>query len=384
MVVAVGVFTVTATEMMPIGLLPDIAADLGVSEGAAGLGVTLFGVLAGFLAPPATMLSGRVDRRTLLLVISTVFTVGNAACGLSPNYLMYMVSRFGTGVIHGLMWSIVASIAIRLVHERDSVRATSVVFSGISLALVLGVPFGSVLGAVFGWRWAFLALAVLSAACLPLVRLLLPRLPATGQLSPAQFRPLLRSKTLLTACTLTAIIVIGNYAAYTYIAPFLNTERGVDLTLIGPFLLAYGIAGVVGNFLSGAVITRTGSVRGVLVVFTVVLALALTCLLVTNWIPLVAVVLIVWGVAYSGLPVALQTLVLATGPDGGEAATSLYVLVFNCSIAAGALFGALGIDTGGASTPILLGAVFSTLAVAVAMSMKTVALNPATEPVAHR
>ncbi len=176
--VAFSVFVVTTTEMAPVGLLPEIARDFDVSAGAAGISVTAFGLVAGLLAPAATLVTSQADRRSLLIMILAVFTVGNSVAAASHTFWLFIAVRVVIGVFHGLMWSIVASVAIRLVAEKDRVKATSIAFSGISIALVLGVPFGSLLGDLFGWRSAFAALAVLSGLNLIVIRMLLLRLAA--------------------------------------------------------------------------------------------------------------------------------------------------------------------------------------------------------------
>lgn len=358
--VGLAVFAVTTTEMTPMGLLPSIARDLRVSEGQAGLSVTLYGLLAGLLAPATTVITGRIDRRTLLLTVLAVFTVGNALSAVSHTYALFMVSRFTCGVIHGLMWAIVSSVAIRLVVDRDAVRATAAVFSGISLALVLGVPCSAFLGSILGWRWAFALLSALCALTFVLIRMLLPALPSQRSFAFSDLVPLLKSKPVRAVLIVTASIVVGNYSAYTYIAPFLSEARGIDAGLIGSFLLCYGIAGVTGNFASAALLNRFRAMRPVLAGLTVVMTAGVLLLMIPTYsLLLIALWMVIWGVAYSALPVALQTLVLRVSDKGsGEATTSLYVLVFNCAIAAGALFGGIAIDTGGPNVPVLAGAMF--------------------------
>ena len=369
-VVAVAVFTVTTTEMSPMGLLPSVAADLNVSEGSAGLSVTLYGILAGLLAPVATIITGRIDRRALLLAILAVFTAGNTLSVTAHTYQLFMASRFLSGVIHGLMWAIVASIAIRLVAEKDAVRATAAVFSGISLALVLGVPASATVGEALGWRSAFAALAFLSGVTLLLVRALLPTLPSVNTFGFADLFRLVRQGPLRRVLTVTALVVIANYSAYTYIAPFLHDTHGLAASLIGPFLLTYGIAGVAGNFAAGALLTRTRTVRAVLVVLATVVTMALLSLQVAYWPIALGAAIAVWGASYSAIPVALQTLVLRlSGSDAAEATTSLYVLVFNCSIALGALTGGIAIDAAGPAVPAFVGASFSAAAVLATLTL---------------
>lgn len=302
-IVSLAVFAVTTTEMTPMGLLPDIARDLRVTEGQAGLSVTLYGLLAGLLAPVTTVLTGRLDRRTLLLAILAVFTAGNAMSAASTTYAMFMASRFTNGLIHGLMWAIVASVAIRLVADQHAVRATAVVFSGISVALVLGVPCSAFLGNALGWRWAFALLSGLCAVIFVLLRVLLPALPSRRTFTFKDLGPLLKSKAVRAVLIVTAAVVIGNYSAYTYIAPFLTDSRGVSAGLIGAFLLCYGVAGVAGNFASAALLNRFSTIRPVLAGLAVIVTAALLLLLIPAhsavWL---ALWMMIWGLLTQRCP----------------------------------------------------------------------------------
>ncbi|MDX2822798.1 MFS transporter, partial [Streptomyces ipomoeae] len=364
--VAFGVFTVTATETMPIGLLPEMAAGLGVSEGTVGLTVTLYGLFAGVLAPVLTAATRRLDRGRLLLVILTVFVVGNVLTATAVNYAWLMFVRLLIGFIHGVLWAIVASIAVRLVPPDRSVRATAIAFSGISLATVVGVPVGTIVGQWLDWRAAFWALAACSAVALIATAVLMPAMPPQGGVHLSELPRLLRMGNLRTALGVTAIVVIGHYAAFTYITPFLLRNVGVPSGMVGVLLLCVGAAGVAGNFLAGAVIGRGPALRTVILGLIAGTGGSMALLLaVGTWKPGAIVFLLSWGLAYSALPVALQTLVFRSVPQAREAATSLYVLSFNVSISLGALFGSLALDRSGPSLVMITGIAFCAVALLV-------------------
>lgn len=369
--VAFGVFTVTATETMPIGLLPEMAAGLRVSEGTVGLTVTLYGFFAGVLAPFLTAATRRLDRGRLLLVILTVFVVGNVLTALAVNHVWLMLVRLLIGFIHGVLWAIVASVAVRLVPPAHSVRATAVVFSGISLATVLGVPLGTIVGQWLDWRAAFWALAACSAVALIATAVLMPPMPPHGGVHLSELPRLLRKGNLRTAVGVTAVVVIGHYAAYTYITPFLLRNVGVASDMTGVLLLSFGAAGVAGNFLAGAVLGRGPALRTVVLCLIAGTGGSMALLLAAGaWKPAAIVFLLSWGLAYSALPVALQTLVFRSVPEAREAATSLYVLSFNVSISLGALSGSLALDHSGPSLVMLTGTAFCTLALFLAMLLR--------------
>ncbi|MGW0855026.1 MFS transporter [Streptomyces sp. NPDC002690] len=363
--VGMGVFAFTTTEMVPIGLLPAMSRDLGVSEGSVGLSVTLYGAIAGLFAPVLTAATRRLDRRVLLLLVLGIFIAGNAFTALSSSYAVLMVSRLLTGFAHGVMWSIAASIAIRLVPKGQAVRATAVVFSGISIASVVGVPLGTLIGQS-DWRTAFWVISGTGILILIAAVLLVPRLEPRTVVRLAELPRLLRDGNLRIATLVTAAMVIGHFAAYTYVAPFLEQDAGIPAHWVSALLLLYGVAGVVGNFGGGAAAARALRTT----TLTCILLLAATVvLLVVNgeWHPGTVALLLVWGIAYTALPVCLQTLVFASAPQAPEAATSLYICAFNISIALGALVGGWSVDASGPSSVMFIGAGFS-LAAALLMT----------------
>ncbi|MER8225601.1 MFS transporter [Streptomyces sp. NPDC094143] len=374
--VGMGVFAFTTTEMVPIGLLPAMSRDLHVSEGTVGLSVTLYGAIAGLFAPVLTVATRRIDRRLLLLLVLGVFVAGNAFTALSSSYAVLMVSRLLTGFAHGVMWSIAASIAIRLVPPAQAVRATAVVFSGISIASVVGVPFGTFIGGLSDWRTAFWAIAAIGVAILAAAAFLLPPLAPRAVVRLAELPRLLRDGNLRIATLVTAAMVIGHFAAYTYVAPFLEQDAGIPSDWVSALLLLYGVAGVVGNFAGGAAAAR--SLRATTLTCILLLAAAVVALVVNGrWHPGTVILLLVWGIAYTALPVCLQTLVFASAPQAPEAATSLYICAFNISIALGALIGGWFVDASGPSAVMFLGAGFSILA---ALLMTRYRVAPPAQP----
>ena len=176
-----GVFTITTTEIMPIGLLRPMATDLDVSEGTIGLTVTFFAFVAAISAPTLSTATRRLDRRPILLAVMAAFVVGNTLTALAVNYTMLVAVRMAIGVALGLMWAIVAATAVRLVPPNAAVRATTIAFSGVSLASVLGMPVGTVIGQAFGWRAAYWTLAGLSAVTLTALAVLLRSVPGDSE-----------------------------------------------------------------------------------------------------------------------------------------------------------------------------------------------------------
>ncbi len=363
-----GVFTITTTEIMPIGLLRPMADDLAVSEGAIGLTVTFFAFVAAFSALILTSATRRIDRRPILLSVLALFVVGNTLTALTTGYAMLVIVRVVIGVALGLMWAIMAATAVRLVPPNAAVRATTIAFSGVSLASVFGLPVGTFIGQLLGWRAAFWTLAGLSAVALVALAIFLRSVPAdTDTIGLRGLPRLLRMKHLRTTLIVTALAVTGAYAAYTYVTPLIVEVIGIDAGLVSVVLLVMGAAGVAGNFGAGAFLTRTTSVRGSLCSLIGLLAAALVLTILTReWVAVAVIGLLIWAVGYAAIPIGLQTTVFRVAPGYRESATALYSTTFNLSIGLGALVGALAIERAGALAPTIVGAVGATLALIVA------------------
>ncbi|GAA4891684.1 MFS transporter [Streptomyces coeruleoprunus] len=373
--ISLAVFAFTTTEMVPIGLLTAIGPDLDVSTGTTGLAVTLFGGIAGLAAPFMTSFTRTVDRRALMLVLALVLIAGNELTALAPNFAVLMAARVVLGFAHGLMWSIAASIALRLVAPKDAVRATSVVFGGISVASVVGVPLGTFIGELTDWRTVFHAIAGLGAVFLVAAAVLLPKLPSRNAARVADLPRLLRDRNILTAVVITVLVVAGHFAAYTYLAPYLEDRAGIDPKLISTMLLVYGVAGVAGNFVGGAAAAR--NLRGTLLVAIAVLAVTLVALLaVGTFRPGVYLLLVLWGLSFTAIPVCVQTVVFTYAGDSPEAATSLFVLGFNVSVGLGSLIGGLIVDHASLTAVFVTGAALAVLALLNVLRLKKEATTP--------
>lgn len=343
--VALGIFCLITSELLPVGLLTPVGADLGVSDGTAGLMVTVPGLIAGFCAPLVTVGAGRLDRRWVLVVLIALMAVANLVAALAPGFGVLLAARLLVGVSVGGFWAIAGGLAVRLVPAHHVGRATALVFGGVPTASVLGVPAGTLLGELGGWRFAFAAVGGLGLLTLAALLLLLPALPPTRTITFAQLPALLRrNRAVRAGVAVTFLLVTGQFAAYTFVRPILQDVSGVDAAYVSTLLLGYGVAGVAGNFLAGARDPyRT--------LFTVGASLTVILALLATVPGAVAgtVLLLAWGLVYGGVSVSLQSWMIKAAPDDAEAASSLMVAMFNLAIAAGALAGGLAVD--GISVP---------------------------------
>lgn len=347
--VSIGTFTIVTSEMLPVGLLTPIGATLAVSDSTAGLTMTAPGLVAAVSAPVLAVTAGRLDRRAVLCALMALLAGANLLAALSPNYPVLLAARVLTGVSIGGFWAFATSLAVRLAPPRSVSRATSMIVGGVSVASVLGVPTGTLIASVSSWRWAFVAIGALALAVFAALALLLPPLPPAGAVGPAELARVWRDGTLRAVLAVTAVLVIGHFAAYTYLRPFLEQSSAAAVSAV---LLAYGVAGVAGNFAAGSLAAREP--RRVLIALAALIGLATAALPLVDG-PILLIVL--WGVAYGGVSVTTQLWIIKAG--GGEAGTAMLSSIFNAAISAGALIGGRVVDGVSISAVMWLGALLA-------------------------
>ncbi|MBT2227724.1 MFS transporter [Nonomuraea sp. NEAU-A123] len=349
-----GIFAIVTSEILPIGLLTTIGADFGLSDGIAGLTMTLPGIVAAIAAPAVTLATARLDRRVMLCVLMAVLATADVLAAAAGSYWIMLVSRALVGLTIGGFWSIGAGLAARLVPPPAVGTATALIFSAVPLGSVLGVPAGTFIGHLAGWRTAFLTLAALAILVLIALLALLPPLPAHQVTSLRVLLDLLRHRGTKIALLATFLIVLAHFGTYTYITPFLQHITHLSPAAVSAALLAYGIAGIAGNFLAGKAIAI--SLRGAFVATGCLIALTTLMLPVVGTTALGAVVLLVlWGLAYGGVPICSQAWFLDSAPRTPEGATILFTSSFQATFALGALLGGGIVDAFTVSTVMICG-----------------------------
>ncbi|MFR9721918.1 MFS transporter [Streptomyces sp. MS19] len=341
--VTLGIFALMTSELLPVGLLTPIGSDLDVSEGTAGLMVTVPGLVAAVSASLVTVATGRIDRRLVLAVLIGIVGAANLASAFATSFAVVLVARFLIGVSVGGFWSLAGAIALRLVPERHVGRATAVIFGGVETASVLGVPAGTLMGDFGGWRTAFAAVGVLGLVSLACMLFLMPKVEPRETLTFAELPTVFRSNSAVrTGIAMTFLVITGHFVAYTFVRPVLLGHH-IDHGMVGALLLTFGIAGICGNFIASTLVAAWP--RQTVLGIALALSTAMTLLAVTETDAVTAgAVLVLWGLGYGAVPVTFQTWILRAAPDATEAASSLYVSMFNLSIALGALLGGLAVD----------------------------------------
>ncbi len=341
--VGLATFSVVTTEMLPVGLLTSIAGSLGTSMGRAGLMISLPALLAALFAPLVVMAAGGMDRRRILCGLLALLVLANLASALAPSLIWLLAARVLVGFCMGGIWAIAGGLAARLVPQASMGLATSIIFGGVAAASVLGVPLGALIGDFAGWRWAFGGMAGFSALVLALHMAVLPALPATGSASLRQFSHQLANRRLQAGLALTLLLVAGHFMAFTFVRPLLLTVSGFDAQWMSALLLAYGIAGIAGNFLAGIIAARR-TVPSLAAIAMGLLLAPVLFLSVGDSPTGGGAVLLVWGLAYGGVSVGLMTWMMQAAPRAVEIATALYVGVFNIGIALGSWAGGQLVD----------------------------------------
>jgi predicted MFS family arabinose efflux permease len=356
--VAIGAFALVTSEFLPVGLLPQIARDLHITEGQAGLMVTLPGFLAALAAPLTIGFTGRFDRRHVLMFLLGLLVVSNALVALANHVAVLLAGRILLGVAVGGFWTIGGSLGPRLRPGAEGVRATSVIFSGVSVGTVAGVPAGALVGELIGWRWSFAAASVMALIVLGGLAVWLPSIKAEASNGLKQIPAVLKMRTAQIGLLAAILIFIGQFATYTYITPFLNQISHIDAGTVSAVLLGYGITGFVGNLLGGWAagknvrLTLAGTA---MLIGAPVLLLALTGT--SAWAAVAWVLL--WGLGFGMLPIAMQTWLFSAAPDRLESMAALFVSIAQAAIGAGALLGGLTVDGYGVVTTMWLGGVLA-------------------------
>lgn len=339
-----GAFAIGMTEFIIMGLLPEVAADLNVSIPLAGLLITGYalGVAAG--APVITLATHKMPRKALLLFLMILFIAGNALAALAPNYTVLMLARILAALTHGSFFGVGSVICAELVPKEKRAGAIAIMFTGLTLANILGVPIGTFLGQAYGWRSTFWAITIIGIIALLGIVLLVPKV-ANAVSSLRQELGVLRRPAVHIALLMTVFGFGGVFTAFTYIAPILVEITGFSPDSVSYILVLFGIGITLGNIYGGKLADKRlfPSLLGILALLTVVLALF-------GWTdqskPLTLITVFVLGIAAFGTVPGLQLHMLNTAKDAPTLASTLNIAAFNLGNAMGAYVGGVVIDWG--------------------------------------
>ncbi|MCF7513478.1 MFS transporter [Pseudoalteromonas sp. L23] len=337
-------FAIGTTEFVIVGLVPTIASDLSVSLPSAGLLVSLYAIGVAVGAPVLTALTGRWNRKSVLLSLMALFVFGNLLAWQAPSYESLILARIMTGLAHGVFFSIGSTIATSLVSKDKEASAIAIMFTGLTVALVTGVPLGTWIGQQFGWRATFLVVSALGVIALLGSALLIPKnLKQSASASLSEQAKVLLQPRLLLVYLMTILGYGGTFTAFTYLAPILQQEAGFNAATVSIIMLVYGVSVAVGNIYGGKLADKKGPISALTIIFAL-LSVILAVLTFTMQSKIgVVITVLVWGAFAFGNVPGLQVYVVQLAekfsPKTVDVASGLNIAAFNVGIALGSVLG---------------------------------------------
>lgn len=357
---AVCVFSVIASEFMPVSLLTPLAADLHITEGMAGEGISVSAIFAVLTSLSLSSVAGGLSRKTVLLGLTILMCLSGAIIGLAPDFFVYLVGRALVGVVVGGFWALASATAMRLVPPAQVPRALAVFNGGNALATIVAPPVGSYLGAAVGWRGAFFCLVPIAVVAFVWQAFSLPPMRPERHSKPVSSLALLRRPAVALGMLAVCVFFMGQFTLFTYVRPFLESVTHVDATTLSLVLLAMGAAGFVGNVVIGAL--GRFDVHRVLVAIPLVMAVIALALPGVEGTTATVCLLALWAFVATPAPVAWWSWLARALPSDAEAGGGLIVAVIQLAIGIGSAIGGLLFDgvgyrsTFGLSAVLLLGA----------------------------
>lgn len=359
--VALAIFAVVSAEMLPIGLLTPIAHSLDQSVGQSSLIISLPSWVAAITAPCVVLIFNRINRRSLLLFFMLLLLGSNLMAAWVNDFHWLLFARILFGISMGGIWCMAGSLAIRLVPLHVVGLATSIIFSGIAAASVLGVPLGVYLGDLWGWRFAFICIAIMVAVVFVMLYWSLPSLETDPTAHWSSSLDVLKQKNVLFGLAITVFMVMAQFSAYTFIRPLLQSVAQFSDQHISALLLFYGFFGILGNFTAGHFAQKY--LWQTLCTISVFIGVSLLIFAYFGGSQSISIILLlIWGMAYGGVSVSLMTWMMRAAPTQIEIASAFNISMFNLSIGLGAFTGGLIVDHMGLEQNLISAAVFSTVA----------------------
>lgn len=350
----VGVFALVMAEFLPASLLSRIAGDLGVSEGVAGQSVSVTAIVAAIAGITIPVVLPRLDRRHLMLCLSTLSVLSSLLVAVAPNYPVLLAARVFLGIAAGGFWAIGISLTARLVPPAKLGRGLTVVNIGVSLATVAAIPLGTWLGELWGWRTVFVLAAGVGVIAVVLQSIVLPAVRPTAATGLGPLLATLRSRAILAALLAMALVVGGHFAGFTYIRPAAADIGGLDPTQLAVLLVVYGVAVFLGNLAAGPLADK--QLRLAVLLFPAAIGAAMLVFATAgNTMAGIIVAVVLWGLGFGAVPTATITWMARAEPTRLESVGGLQAAAFQVAVALGALIGGLLVDGIGVHAALIAG-----------------------------
>lgn len=335
------VFVFNTSEFMPIGLLTDIATDLNISEARAGLLISIYAWVVAIMSLPLMIMVSKMELKRLLLSIIALFVVSHVASAFAEGYYTLMLSRIGVACAHSIFWSIAPPLAVRTVPDGKRALGLSTIATGSSVAMVVGLPLGRVVGLYVGWRMTFLSIAIISALIFIFIAVVFPKLQSRGKFAFKQLPDLLHNRVLVGVFIMSVLFATAHYTGYSYIEPFLGKVASMSPDVVTLVLIVFGASGMLGSIAFSKYYMANR--RRFMLVMTLGPALCLLLLQVAAASLLsVVVVCIMWGAMATAFNIAFQDNTIRFAPENATSiGMSIFSGIFNLGIGSGAYVGGL-------------------------------------------
>ena len=333
-------FIFNTTEFVPVALLSDIALSFEMETAIVGLMITVYAWMVFLGSLPLMLLTAKVERKKLLLSIFSLFIISHILSVVAWNFWVLLISRIGIALAHAIFWSITASLVIRVAPKDKKQQALGLLALGSSLAMILGLPLGRLIGQSLDWRSSFAVIGIIATLVMLLMWKLLPHLPSKNAGSLASIPVLMKRPLLVGIYLLVMMIISGHFTTYSYIEPFAIKVSQFAPEIATMMLFIFGLAGVVGSFLFGRLYAKN-SRNFIACAMMLVMLPQLLLFPLKHFEIAIFLLVFLWGIGITSLSIALQMRVLQLAPDATDVASAIYSGIYNVGIGAGALFGSI-------------------------------------------
>lgn len=335
------VFVFNTSEFMPIGLLTDIATDLNISEARAGLLISVYAWVVAIMSLPLMIMVSKMELKRLLLSIIALFVVSHVASAFAEGYYTLMLSRIGVACSHAIFWSIAPPLAVRTVPDGKRALGLSTIATGSSVAMVVGLPLGRVVGLYVGWRMTFLSIAIISALIFIFIAVVFPKLQSRGKFAFKQLPALLHNRVLVGVFIMSVLFATAHYTGYSYIEPFLGKVASMSPDVVTLVLIVFGASGMLGSIAFSKYYMANRHRFMLVMTLGPALCLLLLQVAAASLLSVVAVC-IMWGAMATAFNIAFQDNTIRFAPENATSiGMSIFSGIFNLGIGSGAYVGGL-------------------------------------------